>query len=93
MTFKYDCKNMKCYYKKGDDDYEEVALDFALNNILDELDKENQKLRQLIHTMLIQIDAEKINTEHAVFSARIIFTKEEYDLISKIWNEQRNTGC
>lgn len=54
------------------------------------LKKENKKIKQLIHTMLVQIDAEKINTENARYSARIIFTSKEFKKIQQIWKGDLN---
>ena len=59
-----------------------------LNELHDEnkqLKKENKEIKQLIHTMLVQIDTDKINTENTRYSARIVFTFEEFKKIQQIW--------
>lgn len=53
-----------------------------------QLKLENEQLKELIHTMLMQIDAEKIGSKNAVYSARIIFTCEEFLLIKDIWGRR-----
>jgi len=55
------------------------------NQALLKLQKENSEIKQLIHTMLVQIDIEKINTKNARYSARIIFTLEEFKKMRQIW--------
>ena len=53
--------------------------------LLNELYEENNEIKQLIYTMLVQIDVEKVNTENTRYSARIIFTFEEFKKIRQIW--------
>ncbi|WP_405286506.1 hypothetical protein [Methanobrevibacter sp.] len=45
------------------------------------------ELKELLHTILTQIDIENINTLNEVFSARIMFTQNEFKMIKEIWNE------
>ena len=52
---------------------------------LSKLQKENNEIKQLIHTMLVQIEAEKINTENVRCWAGIVFTPEEFKKIQQIW--------
>ena len=53
--------------------------------LLNELNGENRQLKQLIHTILTQINIEKVNTENTRYSARIIFTFEQFKKIRQIW--------
>ena len=54
------------------------------------LREEIRDLRQLIYTMLRQIDVEKIGDPHVIYSARIIFTEKEYQLMHDIWRNESN---
>lgn len=54
------------------------------------LREEIRDLRQLIYTMLRQIDVEKIGDPHVIYSARINFTKKEYQLMHDIWRNESN---
>lgn len=49
------------------------------------LKKENKEIKQLINTMLFQIDIDKINNKNARYSAGIIFTSEEFKKMLQIW--------
>ena len=62
-----------------------LKVTIGRNEALSKLQKENNEIKQLIHTMLVQIDIEKINTENARYSARIIFTFEEFQKMREIW--------
>lgn len=55
----------------------------ADNRIL--LQKENDEIKQLIHTMLVQMEVDKINTENARYWAGIIFTFKEFEKMREIW--------
>ncbi len=52
---------------------------------LSKLQKENNEIKQLIHTMLVQIDVDKIGTEDVRYGARIVFTFKEFKKIKQIW--------
>lgn len=52
----------------------------------EQLHKENKQIKDLIHIMLNQIDVENINSDSAIYSARINFSKNEFNLIRKLWN-------
>lgn len=52
---------------------------------LSKLQKENNEIKQLIHTMLVQIEVDKINTENVRYWAGISFTFEEFKKIKEIW--------
>lgn len=54
-------------------------------NLLNTLYEENEQVKQLIHTILVQLDIEKIATPDTVYSAKIVFTTEEFKLINKMW--------
>ena len=66
------------------DDYNEAN---SMTVKISELEEENKEIKELIHTMLTQIDVEKIGSDYnTVYSARIIFTVKEYKKITEIWN-------
>lgn len=66
------------------DDYNEAN---SMTVKISELEEENKEIKELIHTMLTQIDVEKIGSDcNTVYSARIIFTGREYKKITEIWN-------
>lgn len=69
--------------KKEDAEYELLHLKEKYEELLEE----NVTIKQLIHTMLRQINAENIVDEHAVYSARIVFTKKEWKLMNEIWEK------
>lgn len=52
---------------------------------LNELHEENQQIKDLIHTMLRQIEVENISSDSAIYSARIIFSRNEFNLIRELW--------
>lgn len=52
---------------------------------LSKLQKENDEIKKLIHTMLVQMEIDKINTENARYWAGIIFTFEEFQKMREIW--------
>ena len=52
---------------------------------LSKLQKENNEIKQLIHTMLVQMEIEKINTEDVRYWAGILFTFKEFKKIKEIW--------
>ena len=52
---------------------------------LSKLQKENNEIKQLIHTMLVQIEVDNINTENVKYWAGISFTFEEFKKIKQIW--------
>lgn len=54
-------------------------------HILNKLHEENKQIKDLIHTMLNQIDAENITSDSAIYSAKIIFSGNEFNLIREIW--------
>lgn len=65
----------------------EMRIDDKLLELLNELHEENQELKQLIHTMLMQIDVENIGDENARYSARIVFDKKDFKLLMVMWND------
>ena len=52
---------------------------------LSKLQKENDEIKQLIHTMLVQIEVDKINTKNVRYWAGIIFTFKEFQKMREIW--------
>ena len=56
-------------------------------DLLNALHEEKEHLKQLIHTMLMQIDAENIGDENAIYSARIIFAKKDFKLLKAVLND------
>ena len=52
---------------------------------VNKLHEENQQIKDLIHTMLRQIDVENITSDSAIYSARIIFSRNEFNLIRDLW--------
>ena len=52
---------------------------------LSKLQKENNEIKQLIHTMLVQMEVDKINTEDVRYKACIIFTFKEFKKIRQFW--------
>lgn len=56
---------------------------------LSKLQKENNEIKQLIHTMLVQIEVDNINTENVKYWAGISFTFEEFKKIKEIWKSDR----
>jgi len=52
---------------------------------LSKLQKENNEIKQLIHTMLIQMEIDKIGTANVRYWAGINFTFEEFKKIQQIW--------
>lgn len=52
---------------------------------LNELYEKNQQIKDLIHTMLAQIDVENVTSDSAIYSARIIFSRNEFNLIRELW--------
>ena len=77
------------------DDYGDAIEDTITGDWLDssyqymekmnKLNDENNEIKQLINTMLVQIDGDKINNENTRYSAGIIFTGEEFKKILQIW--------
>lgn len=55
------------------------------DNRIERLEEENNRIKQLIHTMLVQIEVDKINTENVRYWAGIVFTFEEFRKIKEIW--------
>lgn len=52
---------------------------------LSKLQKENNEIKQLIHTMLVQMEIENIGSENVRYWAGIIFTFEEFKKMKEIW--------
>lgn len=78
-------KRFKYIMFDGFEDNGEYLNPQEVVKILNELYEENKKIKQLIHTMLVQIEVEKINTENARYLATIIFTLEEFKKMRQIW--------
>ena len=77
-------KENKMLSEQIGDDYNEAN---SMTVKISELEEENKEIKELIHTMLAQIDVEKIGSDcNTVYSARIIFTGREYKKITEIWN-------
>jgi hypothetical protein len=53
--------------------------------LLNELHEENKQIKDLIHTILNQINVENITSDSAIYSAKIIFSKNEFNLIRELW--------
>ena len=69
-----------------EDFHDAITVLFEIQEQNRQLENNYNELKQLIHTMLRQIDVEKINTDNSRYSARIIFTREEFILIKNIWD-------
>ena len=52
---------------------------------LNELNDENEKFKTVMNTILRQIDTEVLDENDILYSARIIFTKKEFDTLCNIW--------
>ena len=52
---------------------------------LSKLQKENNEIKQLIHTMLVQMETENIGSKNVRYWAGIIFTFEEFQKMREIW--------
>lgn len=76
---KADCLNDAHTFNELSEENEQLK---SKNNKFKE---ENKGIKQLIHRMLVQMDIDKINTENARYSARIIFTLEEFQKMRQIW--------
>ena len=56
-----------------------------LVELLNVLYEENKQIKDLIHTILNQIDVENITSDSTIYSARIIFSRNEFNLIRELW--------
>lgn len=65
--------------------FEDVTHRDDIVTLLNELHEENQQIKDLIYTMLKQIDVENITSDSAIYSARIIFNRNEFNLIRELW--------
>ena len=72
----------KHYFDSTKDDY---VFSEEIVDLLNELYEENKQIKDLIHTMLKQIDAENITSDSAIYSAKIIFSRNEFSLIREMW--------
>ena len=67
------------------DTMEIMEVNSRLEKENEELKEEIKQIKDLIHTMLKQIDVEIVNSDNVLYSARIIFNRKEFNFIRENW--------
>ena len=75
VTDTVTCKKYDCEYRINDE----------LLELINKIAEENKELKQLINTMLVQMEIENIGSKNVRYWAGIVFTFEEFQKMREIW--------